>query len=189
MIRAFQSNPSLARSACIAAICGTLPGVAAGRRSVALTRTSSIARAGEIGETDPCDVHQPAHRPPMAQTSSRSRATRTTQAPSLGLRRPITGHSPIRAFFAWRSATRSSFARPGRTTQVLPFFVSRRPTALLGFDPFAGLLPQAGGRATQAWRLNEPQLSLLCCIEVLLLAQHFCWSGPTCRSCLSIRPD
>jgi hypothetical protein len=50
-----------------------------------------------------------------------------------------------RAFFAWRSATRSILARPGRATQVLPSFVARRRS--WGSRPFAGLLPPAGGRA------------------------------------------
>jgi len=76
---------------------------------------------------------------------------------------PETDHSPNRAFFAWRSATRSSFrlgftffhvtraiALPGRTTQVFPS-AFRRPTAFLGFNrPFAGFIPQPGGRATFA---------------------------------------
>jgi hypothetical protein len=92
---AFQSNPSLARRV---SPMGSDASVSAGRRSVAPTATSSIARAGEIGETDlagsvSCKAcatpRQPAHRPPAIHLmSSRSRATHTTRAPSLRLRRP-----------------------------------------------------------------------------------------------------
>jgi len=43
-----------------------------------------------------------------------------------------------------------AIALPGRTTQVFPS-AFRRPTAFLGFNrPFAGFIPQPGGRATFA---------------------------------------
>jgi len=48
---------------------------------------------------------------------------------------------------AWCSATPIEPARPCRTNLILlPSCVSR-PAALMGFRPFAGLLPQASGRA------------------------------------------
>jgi hypothetical protein len=47
---------SVARRPARAALNGTMPGVAAGRRSIAPTRTSSIDHAGETGETDPSDA-------------------------------------------------------------------------------------------------------------------------------------
>jgi hypothetical protein len=85
------------------------------------------------------------HRRRVVRGASRSRATRTTRAPSYHFRRIDTGHSPDRAFFAWRSATRStSCGLAGRRRSSLV----RRPTALLGFVPFAGLIPPTGGRAT-----------------------------------------
>jgi hypothetical protein len=55
----------------------------------------------------------------------------------------------------------SSAPRPGRTTRSGPLryasLVSRAPAALMGFAPFAGLLPQSGG-----WRVSA-------------------LAGPTCR--------
>jgi len=128
-----------------------LPCVAAGRRSVAPTPTSSIARAGETGETDP-QRHPPAgtlaagarHAVTLVRDPYHSSAFARTPPPD-------TGHSPKRAFFAWRSATRSSTALPGRATQVFPQFVARR-RSWGSTRPFAGLLPLPGGHATLASR-------------------------------------
>jgi len=137
---AFQSNPSLARRV---SPMGSVASVSAGRRSVAPTATSSIARAGEIGETDlagsvSCKAcatpRQPAHRPPAIHLmSSRSRATHTTRAPSLRLRRPQRVIRHIAPSSRGVPLPVSSIAQPGRTTQVFPSRFRRRPTALLGF--------------------------------------------------------
>jgi hypothetical protein len=118
--------------------------VSAGRRSIALTLTSAVARAGEIGETDP-SRHPPGRHTgrPTFMMPSRSRATRLLRPPSLRLRRPIRVIRqiapssrgvplPVRAL---RPCTVQGHARPGRATQVLPS-VHRRPTALLGFNRY-----------------------------------------------------
>jgi len=139
---AFQSNPSLARRV---SPMGSDASVSAGRRSVAPTATSSIARAGEIGETDlagsvSCKVcatpRQPAHRPPAIHLmSSRSRATHTTRAPSLRLRRPQRVIRHDRAFFAWRSATRLEHCTAWPDDAGLPFLHSSSSDGAPGVLP------------------------------------------------------
>ena len=130
--------------------------VSAGRRSVAPTATSSIARAGEIGETDPpgsvslsnlarhlASRHTGRRR--FTGVSSRSRATHATRAPSLRLRRPQRVIRHIAPSSRGVPLPVTGIALPGRTTQVFPSRFRRRPTALLGFfralrrfDPAAG---------------------------------------------------
>jgi hypothetical protein len=82
--------------------------------------------------------------------SSRSRTTRTTQAPSLRLRRP---QRVIRQIAPSSRGVplpvRASLSLAGRRRSFPAHF--RRPTALMGFNtPFAGLIPQPGGHATFA---------------------------------------
>jgi hypothetical protein len=92
-------------------------------------RTSSTARAGETGETGPGATRPMTHRS-SARTSSRSRTTRTTQAPSLGLRRPTRVMRQTRLLrVAFRYPFEPCAAWPGDAG--LPS--ARRPTALLGF--------------------------------------------------------
>jgi hypothetical protein len=118
--------------------------------------------------------------------SSRSRAIRTTRAPSLRLRRPQRVIRHIAPSSRGVPLPVTGIALPGRTTQVFPSRSSRRPTALLGFlAPFAGLIPPPGGHATLASRAAR----LAGTHRVLrALRRHFCRSGPTCRSCLPHPP-
>jgi len=177
---------SVARAA-LAAQWAVLASVSAGRRSVAPALASSIARAGEIGETDPLirDIHRPRltglRRYSM---SSRSRATRTTRAPSPGFRRPQRVIRQIAPSSRGVPLPVSSIALPGRTTQVFPFTFSSPSDGVHGvLRPFAGLLPLSGWTrhacfCVAGW--STPLCSSL---------RHFCRSGPTCRSCLRFRPD
>jgi hypothetical protein len=112
--------------------------VAAGRRSIAPSRTSSTARAGETGETDPPRDRQRAGRS-EGHVTRRGRSVHAE--PSLQVRCP-TRVMRHRAFFAWRSATRASIAWPGRVTQVFPSV--RHPTALLGFPTLRRFAPASG---------------------------------------------
>jgi hypothetical protein len=106
--------------------------VSAGRRSIAPALASSIARAGEIGESDPlyCDIHQPsAHRPAgvsvnvVTLTCDPYHSSAFARIPP-----PATGHSPNRAFFTWRSATalRARSAWPDDAGPSLLIFAVRR---------------------------------------------------------------
>jgi len=191
----FQSNPSLARRV---SPMSSVASVSAGRRSVAPTATSSIARAGEIGETDPPG--------PVSQDLSRHLASRHTgrrrfTASVVTLARdpyhssafaktppPATGHSPYRAFFAWRSATRFEHCTAWPDDAGLPFSLSSSS------DGAPGVLP----RPSQVYarcRVDSSRLlphDARCRSNPLSLRaarRHFCRSGPTCRSCLLIRPD
>ena len=188
--QAFQPNPSLARSAPRSApVAVLLPGVAAGRRSVAVAvRLRSPARVRPVKPAR-CDA-DPAGTPAaesllrvvtLARDPVHSSAFATTPPPD-------TGHAPSRLLSRGVPLPVRATARPGRATQVLPF--SRRPTALLGFrDPFAGLLPPAGGRASRATRRNgEVDAPHRYGRRAPHLARHFCRSGPTCRSCRSSAP-
>jgi len=138
----FQSNPSLARRV---SPMSSVASVSAGRRSVAPTATSSIARAGEIGETDPPG--------PVSQDLSRHLASRHTgrrrfTASVVTLARdpchssafaktppPATGHSPYRAFFAWRSATRFEPCTAWPDDAGLPFSLSSSSDGAPGVLP------------------------------------------------------
>jgi hypothetical protein len=184
---------SVARAARVDPMGPVYASVSAGRRSVALTYTSSIARAGEIGETDPRDrpsrsiatSTRPAHRPPGATLmSSRSRATLSTRAPSLGLRRPqrvIRQIAPSSRGVPLPAVSLLSLAGRRRS---FPFsFVVVRRRSWGSFAPFAGSIPQPGGRVTRA-SAQRTSDTPLCHI-----GRHFCRSGPTCRSCLCVRPD
>jgi len=121
------------------------PGVAAGRRPVAVAGRLWSRRAGEAGGTGPwdepvcdrpvwCGAGSPRHtgRRPVASRAVTLARDPSTRAPSLRIRRP-TRVMRHRAFFAWRSATRSSRARPGRATQVLPSALS--PDGAPGVQP------------------------------------------------------
>jgi len=177
---------SVARAARVGTMRPVYASVSAARRSVALTFTSSAARAGEIGETDPSDIHQAqAHRPPDVHINVVTLA-RDPYHPSVVAKTPppITGHSPNRAFFAWRSATRSSIAQPGRTTRRSSLLHSSSSDGVPGvqhalrrFNPSAGWTRYACFRATD---LSTPSC---------FIGRHLCRSGPTCRSCLCFRPD
>jgi hypothetical protein len=189
--RAFQSNPSLAFSAYMAALrpCVRLAWRTA-RRSVALTRTSSIARAGETGETDPRrDIHQagtPAarcsrHVVTLARDPYHSSVVAKTPPPA-------TGHSPNRAFFAWRSATRlgllalSCGAFYRRRTEPSRCLAGRRRSSLLLFavrrrswgstTPFAGFIPQPGGHASLASRGGHEHTVVLIASTFLPVRAH-----------------
>jgi hypothetical protein len=173
--------------------------VSAGRRSVAPTATSSIARAGEIGETDPPGSVSLSNL--ARHLASRHTGRRRFTASVVTLARdpchssafaktppPATGHSPYRAFFAWRSATRVEHCTAWPDDAGLPFSFRRRPTALLGFF-------RALRRFDPAARVDSSRLlphDARCRSNPLSLRaarRHFCRSGPTCRSCLLIRPD
>ena len=87
----------------------------------------------------------------FTQMSSRSRATRTTRAPSLRLRRPQRVIRHIAPSSRGVPLPVTGIALPGRTTQVFPSRFRRRPTALLGFlAPFAVFIPRSGGHAMLA---------------------------------------
>jgi len=144
---------SVARAARVGTMRPVYASVSAARRPVALTFTSSAARAGEIGETDPSDIHQAqAHRPPDVRNNVVTLA-RDPYHPSVVAKTPppVTGHSPNRAFSRGVPLpVRASLSLAGRRAG-LPFCIRRRPTAFLGFKtPFAGLIPQPGGHVTRA---------------------------------------
>ena len=136
-----------------------MPGVATARRPVALIPPSSIARASETGVTDP--KRRPPAGTPAADgfdTSSRSRATRTTSSAFAMTPPPEMGHSPNRAFFAWRSATRlelSSAWSDDAGPSLLLSVVRRRSWGSTA--PFAGLIPHPGGHSRHmdvaAWQV------------------------------------
>jgi hypothetical protein len=114
---AFQSNPSPARV-----------GIAARRRVDDLLPSR-------------CAFDRSCRRD-RGNRSTRSRAIRPLRAPALQFRRPI---RVMRRRLSSRGVPLPAIehARPGRATRVLPS--CRRPTALMGFNPFAGLLPHSGG--------------------------------------------
>ena len=122
----------------------------------------------------------------FTQMSSRSRATRTTRAPSLRLRRRQRVIRHIAPSSRGVPLPVTGIALPGRTTQVFPSGIRRRPTALLGFlAPFAVFIPPAGGHATLASRdARLPEHTVV----PRAFRRHFCRSGPTCRSCLPRPP-
>jgi hypothetical protein len=168
--RTFQPNPSLARR--------PLGGRRRGRRVDGLLSCSwsqvcrSSARVRPVEPIRSCDPSAPLSR--TIPSLSRSRTTRPLER----LRYKSAarhGSFAIRAFFAWRSATRSRTKRGlvGRRRSSLV----HRPTALLGFVPFAGLIPHPGGRVRRL------------AVSTLQRSRHFCRSGPTCRSCPLVRPD
>jgi hypothetical protein len=66
--------------------------------------------------------------------------------------------------------------RPGRMLASFPWRVRVRvhPTALLGFEPFAGLFPPMGGTSS---RLGSGDSAW----AVRFRLAHFCASGPACR--------
>jgi hypothetical protein len=165
---------------------GPAASVSAGRRSIAPALASSIACAGEIGESDPLRLRHPpatAHRPAVLLNVVTLACNPYHSSAFARIPPPVTGHSPNRAFFAWRSATHHELAQPGRTTQVFPIsFVVVRRRSWGSIDPSQVYSRQPGGHATlRAWRAtNTPLCSPL---------RHLCLSGPTCRSCLRFRPD
>jgi hypothetical protein len=141
--RTFQPNPSLARR--------PLGGRRRGRRVDGLLSCSwsqvcrSSARVRPVEPIRSCDPSAPLSR--TIPSLSRSRTTRPLER----LRYKSAarhGSFAIRAFFAWRSATRSRTKRGlvGRRRSSLV----HRPTALLGFVPFAGLIPHPGGRVRRS---------------------------------------
>jgi len=136
-------------------------------------------------DTSPAGTQAAGDSPPV---SSRSRAIHTTRAPSLRLRRPQRVIRHIAPSSRGVPLPVSSLAQPGRTTQVFPSRFRRRPTALLGFF-------RALRRFDPAARVDSSRLlphDARCRSNPLSLRaarRHFCRSGPTCRSCLLIRPD
>jgi hypothetical protein len=163
-----QSVPteSVARAARVSPMGSVSASVSAGRRSVALTVTPAIARASEIGETDPfATPTRPAHRPPGATAmSSRSRATLSTQASSLRLRRPQRVIRQIAPSSRGVPLPVRAAALPGRATQTFPscFAVARR-RSWGSTRPFAGLIPLTGGRSRHtmvaAWQATSSRRS------------------------------
>jgi len=152
-------------------------------RSGKPTRQALSHRAG--CDTSPAGTQAAGDSPPV---SSRSRATHATRAPSLRLRRPQRVIRHDRAFFAWRSATRLEHCTAWPDDAGLPFslVVVVRRRSWGSSAPFAGLIPLSGGLITLAShdaRCRSTPLSLHAS------RRHFCRSGPTCRSCLLIRPD
>jgi hypothetical protein len=93
--------------------------VAAGRRPIAPTRTSSIVRAGETGETGPLRGTATAGTP-AGDTDAVTLADDPDHSSAFAATPPgRAGSFANRAFFAWRSATRSILgARPGRAVQA-----------------------------------------------------------------------
>jgi hypothetical protein len=75
------------------------------------------ARAGATGGTDPPRTGS-ALADPMADTLTSDPIHTSPFARASA--RPSAGHSPYRAFFAWRSGPVRGRARPGRATQVFP---------------------------------------------------------------------
>jgi hypothetical protein len=119
--------------------------------------------------------------------SSRSRATHTTRAPSLRLRRPQRVIRHDRAFFAWRSATRLEHCTAWPDDAGLPFslVVVVRRRSWGSSAPFAGLIPLSGGLITLA---SHDARSPKHTVALRASRRHFCRSGPTCRSCLPRPP-
>jgi hypothetical protein len=120
LVRAFQSNPPRVARVCFGALpqkplCG-----ATARRSVVLTRTPSITRAGETGETDPSGVIRPAHRPPDLTRRRHAREQPVHSSAFAKPPPPDTGHAPSRLLSRGVPLPIPSYARPGRATQVLP---------------------------------------------------------------------
>jgi len=110
-------------------------------------RLRSVARVRSVKPTRlmifPHARGGPADRAALSATPPRDLAARAGHAPT----------RPLRA--AFRYPHPGAVARPCRTSGPslcrLP-----RPAALLGFVPFAGLIPSTGGHAVQAPRLNVP---------------------------------
>lgn len=128
------------------------------------SRSSSIVRAGGVGETAPHARERSGH-------FERRRSDLPLEP----------GHAPTRSL-AWRSATRTSRTpQPGRAS-VLP---SSRPAALLGFVPSQVCSREPGGCTEQARRLHDDR-DLTAATH--RFARHYCRSGPTCRSCRSSAP-
>lgn len=164
----------------------TMPGVAAGRRPVALTwRLRSHVQVRPV-EPIRSDAHRPAHRPPMA------RYVVTLACDPYHFKRLRYDSAARDGSFAKSRLLRVAFRYPSRAQLGLvgrrrSFPSFRRPTALLGFnralrrfDPASGWTfppDKSGGLASG--QLAPAHLSL----------RHFCRSGPTCRSCLCLRPD
>jgi hypothetical protein len=132
---------------------------------------------------------RPAHRPPdvhinvvtLARDPYHSSVVAKTPPPA-------TGHSPNRAFFAWRSATRlgllalSCGAFYRRRTEPSRCLAGRRRSSLLLFavrrrswgstTPFAGLLPQPGGHASLASRGGHEHTVVLIASTFLPVRAH-----------------
>jgi hypothetical protein len=188
---AFQPNPSLAdRLRSLPRIRGARsPGVAAGRRPVALTLTSSIARAGETGVTG-SKRHTPAGTPAADVCLCRHARARPVPQSAFAETPPARPGS-----FAKSRLLRVAFRYPFEQCAAWPGdagpsrLAFRRPTAFRGFSslrPFAGLIPRPGGQCPpdESGGLASDQLA-----PISLSPRHFCRSGPTCRSCLCVRPD
>ena len=123
--------------------------------------------------------------PVLASMSSRSRATRTTRAPSPGFRRPQRVIRQIAPSSRGVPLPHCEHAQPGRTTQVLPFSFSPSdgvhgvPRALRRFNPAIGVNASCLLLHDGRWHT----------VVLIIPPRHFCRSGPTCRSCLRFRPD
>jgi len=93
-------------------------------------------------------------KPTRLMLPARSRRTRRSSfcLRRLGLAARM-GHSPTRPLrAAFRYPLPGAIARPCRTSG--PSLFVPRPAALLGFIPFAGLIPLTGGHTAQMRRLN-----------------------------------
>lgn len=111
------------------------------------SRSSSVRRAGAVGETDSSHV-----------SPARSRRTRRS---SCSIATPLdlaarAGHAPTRPLrAAFRYPHPGAVARPCRTSGP-SLLTLPRPAALLGFVPFAGLIPHPGGHASLPDRAHVP---------------------------------
>jgi hypothetical protein len=135
---------------------GPAASVSAGRRSIALALASSIARAGEIGESDPLPRHPPAGTPASGAASCRH--ARAQPVPLERLRQDSAARN---GSFAKSRLLRVAFRYPSRALHSL---AGRRRSSLSlspssdgvhgVLRPFAGLLPLSGWtrHACFAWR-------------------------------------
>lgn len=168
---------------------GPTASVSAGRRSIALALASSIARAGEIGESDP-HLSLGARHPPAGTPASGAASCRHARMQPVPLERLRQDSAARNGSFAKSRLLRVAFRYPSRASLSL---AGRRRSSLSVSSPSDGVhgVLRALRRFTPAIRVDTPRLLRMAGWSTPLCSslRHFCRSGPTCRSCLRFRPD